>query len=154
VENEPFQDKLYFPNAIILFPKVKFDAIINNLYWNFADCSKQKTCCILSKYLTLINYNLTLTKALRNLMHAGADSARKTDTQVYFRFVKGIIERIAHARQIHIKRIALALWNQLAKLDLRLASLAVRAPLWLTHRFAQLYLEHECITCTYSSLQL
>jgi hypothetical protein len=106
VANKPFQDKLYLPNALILFPKVKFHTIINNLYWNFADRSKQKTCCILSKYLTLMNYNLT--KALRNPTHAGPDSARKTNTQVYFRFAKGIIQRIAkkmvkrieHARQV------------------------------------------------------
>jgi hypothetical protein len=48
------------------------------------------------------------------------DSARKTNTQVYFCFTKRII-----------KRIALALWQHLTTLDSRLPSLAVRAPLWL-----------------------
>ena len=36
-----------------------------------------------------MNYELTLTKALRNLTHIGPDSTRKTNTQVYFRFAKG-----------------------------------------------------------------
>jgi hypothetical protein len=36
-----------------------------------------------------------------SMAHAGPDSARKTNTQVYIRFAKGIIDRIAHARQIH-----------------------------------------------------
>jgi hypothetical protein len=74
-----------------------------------------------------------------SMAHAGPDSdnqkdsARKTNTQVYFRFAKGII-----------KRIALASWRHLATLDSCTASLAVRAPLWLTPRCARLYLEHEC----------
>ena len=32
-----------------------------------------------------------------SMAHAGPDSARKTNTQVYFRFAKGIIKRIAFA---------------------------------------------------------
>jgi hypothetical protein len=79
-----------------------------------------------------------------SMAHAGPDSARKTNTQVYFLFAKVINERIEHARENvyfrfekgKIKRIALA------------ASLSFRAPLWLTARYARLCLEHECITCT------
>jgi hypothetical protein len=53
------------------------------------------------------------------------DSVLKTNTQVYFRFAEGMIKRIALA-----------------------PSLAVKAPLWLTPRYARLCLEHVCITCT------
>jgi hypothetical protein len=34
-----------------------------------------------------------------SMAHAGPDSAHKTNTQVNFCFAKGIIKRIAHARQ-------------------------------------------------------
>jgi hypothetical protein len=46
-----------------------------------------------------------------SMAHAGPDSARKTNTQVYFSFAKGIVIRTA-----------LALWQHLATLDSRLRS--------------------------------
>jgi hypothetical protein len=55
-----------------------------------------------------------------SMAHAGPDSTRKTNTQVYFRFAKGILEMIAHARQIYHGNTLLSSIHAL---------LAVRAPL-------------------------